>query len=326
MRITVTDDLDRALLTVQIEIIDRVRRQEETELLGEPDTEAPPPLLLVATPGDARERIEAVLALGRPYGITGLLLEEPRPQTTSSDAVSDPSRGGAYGEGQVAHVPASREVAVIEPRVRPLQVTQAPAPAGLIRLLGHYAVEGAAGQRGGRSTDMWALLGLLAEHRTCLLSRSTAEAKLWPDQEGSAHRFPNLLKDTRVKLCDALGRPHNQGRHVIENLGATGYRINPSIYTCDAWQLRDFLAAAGRTTGGQQAAALNNAVELYTGRYLPDNPHSWAEDASRAVDREVVQALAQLAELETEPECALLHLERATQIGTTAQRLYRRRM
>jgi hypothetical protein len=70
----------------------------------------------------------------------------------------------------------------------------------------------------------------------------------------------------------------------------------------------------------------NKAVDLYAGPYLPDNPHSWAENASRALDREVVQALTQLAALETEPERAVLHLEKATHIDTTAQHLYGQRM
>ena len=139
-------------------------------------------------------------------------------------------------------------------------------------------------------------------------------------------RFPNLLKDTRIKLCDALGRPHNHGKHVIQNIGANGYRINPALYTCDVWQLHDLLAQAVTASDQEKTAALMAAVDLYAGPYLKDIPHGWAHTASRTVNREVVQALAELADLETAPARAVLHLERATDIDTTAEHLYRRRM
>ncbi|MGI8335253.1 AfsR/SARP family transcriptional regulator [Actinomadura scrupuli] len=319
-----TDDLDRALLSVQIEIIDRVRRQEETELLGEPDIGAPPPLLLVATPGDARERIEAVLALGRPYGITGLLLEEDRP-SLSLDHASDVTAPRADPRRPRAAEVFRAPEAEAQPG-RALDVQSRQAPAGLIRLLGRYVVEGGTEQCAGRNKDMWALLGLLAEHRTALLSRRTAEAKIWPDQDAGDHRFPTLIKDTRAKLCDALGRPYDHGKYVIENIGISGYRINPGIYTCDVWQLRDHLAAAAKATGAQRAAALTKAVELRTGPYLPESPYGWALNASRTLDREIVQAFAELARLQSNPERAVSYLEKATSIDSTAEHLYRRRM
>jgi DNA-binding SARP family transcriptional activator len=92
------------------------------------------------------------------------------------------------------------------------------------------------------------------------------------------------------------------------------------------WQLRDHLAAAAKATGAQRAAALNKAVELRTGPYLPDSPHGWALNASRILDREIVQALAELARLHTDPERAVSYLEKATDIDTTAEHLYRQRM
>ncbi len=193
-------------------------------------------------------------------------------------------------------------------------------------MIGQYAVEGAAGQTTGRVTDMWALLGLLAENRTTLLSRNVVQSKIWADYDARVDRFAYLLKDTRAKLCDALGRPRSHGKYVIQNIGAAGYRINPELFTYDIWLLRDALAQARRVVDDERASALTTAVGLFTGHYLPESPHSWGENASRTLDREIVQALAQLAKLESDPESAVLHLEKATELDPAAEHLYRQRM
>jgi DNA-binding SARP family transcriptional activator len=199
-------------------------------------------------------------------------------------------------------------------------------PPGLIRLMGWRVVMGPAGQFGSRVVDMWALLGLLAENRRLLLTRQAAQDKIWPDALPTPDRFHVLLKDTRVKLCDALGRPRNHGKLVIQHLAGNGYRINPELFSCDIWRLRDVLASAATDHVQDKTTALAAAVDLYTGPYLPEIPHGWAQEAARTVRREVVQALTQLAQLNTNPEYAVFHLERATDLDVTAQPLYRQRM
>ncbi|NRQ30648.1 hypothetical protein HII36_02170 [Nonomuraea sp. NN258] len=197
---------------------------------------------------------------------------------------------------------------------------------GMIRLVGQRAIEGPNRSMGGWGTDTWALLGLLAEHRSALLSKTAACDKLWPEADCPSDRFAGLLKATRSKMCEALGMPGNYGRIVIQFVGGTGYRINPDLYHCDVWQIRDLLAAAARAAGPEKVAALIAATDLYTGPYLPDVPHSWARRTADVLNRSIVQALAQLADLEEQPEHEIDYLERATDLDGVAEHLFRRRM
>lgn len=217
------------------------------------------------------------------------------------------------------------------PTVTPTSSTGAsPGPAahrrGRIRLVGQCIIEGRNRTAGGWGSDTWALLGLLAEHRSSLLTKGAACDKLWPEAEAPHDRFAGLLKATRAKMCEALGMPGNYGRVVIQFMGSTGYRINPDLYTCDVWQIRDLLAGAARAKGPGKAAALIAATDLYAGPFLPDVSHGWARSAADALNRAVVQALAQLADLEEQPEAEIGYLERATELDGLAEHLYRRRM
>ncbi|MEO3797721.1 bacterial transcriptional activator domain-containing protein [Nonomuraea sp. B10E15] len=197
---------------------------------------------------------------------------------------------------------------------------------GTIRLIGQCVIEGPNRATGGWGTDTWALLGLLAEHRSSLLTKAMAGDKLWPEAAAPNDRFAGLLKATRAKMCEALGMPGNYGRVVIQFKGGAGYRINPDLYGCDVWQIRDLLAAAAVATGLEKTTALTAAVNLYTGPYLPDVPHPWVRQTADALNRGIVQALAQLADLEEHPELEAGHLEHATELDAVAEHLYRRRI
>lgn len=197
---------------------------------------------------------------------------------------------------------------------------------GVIRLVGQCAIEGRNRTAGGWGTDTWALLGLLAEHRSSLLTKAAAGDKLWPEAEAPDDRFAGLLKSTRAKMCEAVGMPGNYGRIVIQFMGGIGYRINPDLYTCDAWQIRDLLTTAARARGPEKAAALAAATDLYTGPYLLGVPHSWVRQTADTLNRSIVQALAELADLEEQPEAEIGYLERATGLDGVAEHLYRRRM
>ncbi|MEV4808042.1 bacterial transcriptional activator domain-containing protein [Nonomuraea sp. NPDC049421] len=231
-------------------------------------------------------------------------------------------------EAETVSVPArtAHEIpAVPAPQPEPAP-TSAADRRGLIRLLGQCSIEGRNRTAGGWGTDTWALLGLLAEHRSSLLTKGAACDKLWPETEMPHDRFAGLLKATRAKMCEALGMPGNYGRIVIQFMGSTGYRINPDLYTCDVWQIRDLLTAAARAKGPEKAAALIAATDLYTGSYLPGVDLGWARGAADSLNRAVVQALAQLADLEEQPEAEVAYLERATELDGVAEHLYRRRM
>jgi len=198
--------------------------------------------------------------------------------------------------------------------------------AGTVRLLGHCVVEGAGGRSGGWTADTSALFGLLAENRGYLLPKSAALAKLWPADEPREDRFAGVLKAARSRLCDGLGLPGNYGRVVIEFERGAGYRLNPELLGCDVWQFRDLLGMAGRCSGLEKVAALSGAVELYRGPYLADVPQSWARQAAGDVNRAVVEALAQLAGLENDPERKVAYLERATMLDRAAEPLFRERL
>jgi DNA-binding SARP family transcriptional activator len=72
--VTVTSDLGRALIEVQAELVERVRR---TEVVVPPiANDEMSEVLLVCSPGEAAEQVRAVLAQGAPYGIGGFLLGE----------------------------------------------------------------------------------------------------------------------------------------------------------------------------------------------------------------------------------------------------------
>jgi DNA-binding SARP family transcriptional activator len=193
--------------------------------------------------------------------------------------------------------------------------------------MGVSQIEGPNGLAHARSEDLRALLGLLAENRRTLVSRTRAQNRLWPGLvQLSPDRFPNLLKDARARLCEVLGRPTGHGKLVIQNIAANGYRLNPELYTCDVWEFRDLVASSGTAGPGEKDTKLAAAAELYTGPYLSGLPHTWAQAASRQMARDVVRILSQLAASETDPEQALSHLEKATAIENTAEHLYRSRM
>ncbi|MCK2214032.1 bacterial transcriptional activator domain-containing protein [Actinomadura sp. ATCC 31491] len=252
-------------------------------------------------------------------------------QTVLAPVVPHGDTGPQQAPATTSHVRTDEEYLSAQPALATIRSTAVLHSAGadrrgVIRLIGQCAIEGRGRTAGGWGTDTWALLGLLAEHRSSLLTKSAAGDKLWPDVDAPNDRFAGLLKATRAKMCEAIGMPGNYGRVVIQFVGGTGYRINPDLYTCDVWQIRDLLIAAARAGGSERAAALIAATELYTGSYLSTVPHFWARQAADALNRSIVQALAQLADLEEQPEAEVSYLERATELDGVAEHLYRRRM
>ncbi|MFC9973903.1 BTAD domain-containing putative transcriptional regulator [Spirillospora sp. NPDC127200] len=255
--------------------------------------------------GNASESVStAPVAVDAPHGgtIGPLGLPEPISRPLLADLT------GGQGAGRAAVQSAT------QPR------------SGLIRLLGAYTIEGAGGRREVTTTDTRALLGLLAEHRTMLLSSEEMVAKLWAGALPSPERHRTVLKDARGKLCEALGQSADRGKDLIENVRASGCRLNPDLVTCDVWQFRDLLAAAAAADDHDRHAILTAAVNLHEGPYLSGVTHGWARSAARSITGELVQALSQLAALETDPELAAAHLERAAGVAPATEHLHRRLM
>ncbi|MEO3827352.1 bacterial transcriptional activator domain-containing protein [Actinomadura sp. B10D3] len=200
---------------------------------------------------------------------------------------------------------------------------------GLVRLLGRYEIEGPGGRViGCGERAAWGLLGLLAECGDSGLARSSAYARMWPDADPRENRelFWRPMREVRTKLCEALGRPGRSGAAMVQNLGASTYRLNPGLFTCDVWKLRRGLSAARCLNGAERSEALEQAIDLYSGPYMPGSPFEFAQNASAALDREVARAMVQMAALQDDAERALLYLERASVIGAVDEYLYRRRM
>lgn len=214
------------------------------------------------------------------------------------------------------------------PRRSTTALTVREEPRGEVRLLGQCSIKGPGGMvLGEASRDVWALLGLLAEHRDAHLHRETVYAKLWPDVDPADDRdiFWKPMREARARLVQALGVQAPAGTHVIQKLGRSSYRVNPGFFTFDVWRLRDALTLARTVSDTERRGALTRAVECHTGTFLPGCDHMFARNAATALDREVVDALTQLANL-SKPELAAGYLERATHIEPAAEHLYRQRM
>ncbi|MFC4912274.1 AfsR/SARP family transcriptional regulator [Actinomadura gamaensis] len=352
--LTVCDNPAEVLELLGAAIIDRMRRADDTAQPDQPGTAngeahtgaSNAGLVCVLAPGGQVERLNAELQLGGDLGMGALLLGDwPHGTTLEVD------EGGMVGSGTgpaaaqvigtqtcgLGQDAARDQIAALNPPPglpAPLAVGPGPSAAagetdqvpGMVRLLGGYRLEGPAGPVTFRRTDAWALLALLVEHRGQLLTRAMIEDRLWPDERVSDAKFNTLLRDTRARLCEALGYPSGKGRLVIRNVSGNGYQLNRELFTCDVWQLRDHAARAVTATGPAKTTALRAAVARASGAYLPDHDQLWARHTGRELTRTVVEVLTELAAAETTPECAVLHLERACEIDPTAEHLYRQRM
>jgi hypothetical protein len=281
--------IEAALDRLDAALIERTAAMQDAEPISVDQGSRLPLICFLGTAGQPG-RLGADLHLGEKLAVGAVVLEDWTCGTTLAvepgGLIADATGRAAVGlvgvclpmldeaEARAKALPVTAKAASSGPCVQAAPVQTAP---GTVKLLEQYSIEGPSEWSSCRSVEMWPLLGLFAEQRTASLTRAIAEDRLWPDMEEGSDRFRPLLKETRAKLCDALGRPHNQGKYVIQNLGASGYRVNPDLFTFDIWQLRDLLAAARRTTGEEQASNLATAVDLYTGPYLPDSPHGWAK-------------------------------------------------
>jgi DNA-binding SARP family transcriptional activator len=266
--------------------------------------------------------IEVVSTVQGNSSIAGTAVVE---SAAGSDQLAAPPEGALSTAERDAGPPSAGPI----PTQRLVVTDPLPVPPGMVRLLGRYALEGP-GQKTvvGRPRDAWLLLGLLLEFRRAPLQRQTVIDKIWPDEDPSAcpSRFWTTMKEIRSKLCRALDRPTDHGKYMVQNLGTSSYRLNAGLFHADVWELRDALASAGGLPAEDRPAVLETAVELYTGPLLPGVEHEWAQNTARALDRAVVQALVQLADLQTDPERAVHWLERATGIDPAGEHLFRRRM
>ena len=338
----VASDTAEALNRLAAEIVGRTPADEDP---AGGDLHQVPPIVCLIDPGEQAQRLRADLALGAKCAVGAIVVGEWLHGTilvvdgsgTVVDATGDLSDGivGTLTDRLDEQAARDKVRALVHEATPPARtagrepvatIIGASPPPGLIRLFGGCEVTGPSGTIRTESRDLYALLGLFAENRTQLLRRGDIEGKLWPDAQVSQDRFYNLMKDARAKLRAALDRPADNSKDVIQNVGGGRYKINSELFTCDIWQLRDLLRKVPTVGPADKYPLLTAAVDLYTGRYLEGLGHHWAQDAARRIAHEIVDGLAQLAGLETDPERALVHLEEAARIDPTDQAVCGRRM
>ncbi|MFC4912971.1 AfsR/SARP family transcriptional regulator [Actinomadura gamaensis] len=169
------------------------------------------------------------------------------------------------------------------------------------------------------------LLILLLEYRAGL-TRLLAYDLLWPEANPATDRecFHGPLRELRGKLCQALGLPSSSGKVVVQRLG-TGYRLNPALITSDLWEMRDAIKKAAGTY--DQAAKLALLLEGLAA--IDDQPASFdarLRAPAKNLRNSIIAARPQLADLETDTDSALTHLDAAIDTSPTTEGLYRSKM
>ncbi|MCP2342948.1 AfsR/SARP family transcriptional regulator [Actinomadura rupiterrae] len=344
--VTVCETTDEALELLGAEIVDRTRHREDVGLgLSEASGSEGPGgggMVLVLSPGALAELLNAELRLGGDLGIGALVVGDwPHGTTVNLDAHGLALNGGSSGIAdlvgtrlkQVTQAEARDQIVALNPPRDAQEAVNCPPPSeggavpGTVRLMGQCRLDGPGGEVSFRKPDAWGLLALLAEHREQLLTRPVIEDKLWNGARVSDAKLNSLLRDTRARLCEALGYPSAQGRMVIRNVSGNGYQLNAELFTCDVWCLRDQAAKAAALAGPAKKAALSAVVAHFAGRYMPGHSdYPWVVTTARVLAQTVVHALNQLAELEDSAERAVAHLERACDIDPLAEHLHRQRM
>lgn len=196
----------------------------------------------------------------------------------------------------------------------------------LIRVLDQVTAHGPGGDVDcSRGKDVADLLGLLVAHRGGL-SRDKAYSVLWPDVELDNYDcFHGPKGEIRDKLVRALGA-EKQGKNLLLYAGGR-YRLNPKLITTDLWQVQDALAEAKRTDNPETAAALlHRAVGLYAGPFLPVSRQPWVTEVNENLRGEIVQALLQLSDLESDADRVTAVLDRARRLDPANEQLACRTM
>ncbi|MBO2455433.1 winged helix-turn-helix domain-containing protein [Actinomadura barringtoniae] len=336
------------------EVVGRTATMQDSDDDGSPGPDegaALVPLVCVLDPVEQATRTEYELRRGASLAIGGLLLSDWPHGTTlavdSSGVIMDAT--GKAAETMtgtqatlLAEADARKQLVALGlvgdarlaanrgPGTAPMATVRATgghAPSVLIRLIGgQYVIEGRSGTIS-LPPDHRALLAVLAEYRGRLIDKATIENKVWgPGGSPKVNRFDVVMKETRTKLCEAMGLATNQGTRLIENPRHAGYRVNAELIGYDVWQLRDLLGRARTAHADDKYTALAEAVEKYTGPYLADFQQDWARPEARGLARGVFGALVQLAGLETDLERAALRLDHAAELDPVDSLVCRRRM
>ncbi|MFC8429274.1 hypothetical protein [Streptomyces sp. NPDC057253] len=167
------------------------------------------------------------------------------------------------------------------------------------------------------------VLAYLALHRGGV-RRATLTMAIWPD--APRDRPYNSFHATVSQLRRALRTATHDRLTDVTVHAESYYGLDHDQVEVDLWHLQDVLDISRRDAGEQHhRAALERAVELYTGDFAADLTTGWIEAPREALRREVLDALSALVRItrHDEPEYALALLERGRTLDRYNEAIYR---
>lgn len=168
---------------------------------------------------------------------------------------------------------------------------------------------------------------LLLKALICLGGRQVGEGAvtelLWPDSEGDAAH--SAFSTTLSRLRSLLG-----SQNAIE-VSEGRARINPDCVWIDIWEFDHLCTQAeepwNESTSSPAVDAMQKAVRLYKGHFLPSEEHFWAlsvRENLRSRYLRLVSKLGDLLEGRNDLESALQWYERALEIDDLVEEFYQR--
>lgn len=158
------------------------------------------------------------------------------------------------------------------------------------------------------------------------VSRDRVIEVLWPEFNPSLG--PKRFAQQLFKLRKAL-RTDARPEAKFVSTTADIYRIDPDLFDVDVWTF-DRLVTESRGTGAKSARELFETIaSLYRGDLLQGLYYPWDEDIRAGLRERFVDAMAKLANLQTESadvESALNSLQKAMRVEPCAEHLYRHAM
>ncbi|MEV0220725.1 BTAD domain-containing putative transcriptional regulator [Streptomyces sp. NPDC050704] len=166
------------------------------------------------------------------------------------------------------------------------------------------------------------VLAYLAVHQDGARRESLTTA-IWP--EAPKDRPYNSFHATLSQLRRALRTATHDALSDITIHADGHYALDRNLITVDLWQLRDALQASRHGSDDERRrAAVERAVELYSGDLAADLSAEWLEGPREALRRDVLDAVSALVRiLRGEPEQALALLERARTLDPYNEAIYR---
>ena len=241
-----------------------------------------------------------------------------------SDTGAEPHDTGDDAPGAHCALPPERDAAEAIPERRAGVVgRRAPAPIR-VRLFGPAHVEAFGEEvKSGLRASAYELLAWYAEHPGGASIEAAADA-IWPD--ASARRGRERFWTALGNLRSRLHGPDNDGVEILVKAGDC-YRPDPAVLDIDLWDFEAALSDATRAADrAQAAAALQVAIDAYSGDFCPALGAMWVEPVRQDLHRRALDAHLRLAELYADdlPEAALGALERAIEVDPICEQAYRR--